>query len=744
MKINLTEGPDILLAKNPAIYKFQVAEILDYFAQKAKLYLAFRHTSAPLNGQVLRIKFGDTTLEFTFTTGYLGSDWSILQPFADFSTMDEYMDYLRRAFEKVPLIDEKYLVERSGKYIGAGTSVYIVFTAREEGDFDINIVPGTTMSFVIADTTYQHETNPVSYKEQLKLINRLVIKKNEHHNPEIITVSDIICFPQVNEESNIGTFELSDIPAIASDYLKYEIPNQLETSFLYRYNHIFFSIRNYLANYAAIGVNDRENSTSYDDFEGQWIEEYVLAINGGLPLKDGDYVRHFERDSASSAPYSWWWKSLSSQRKFFTFQDRTKIITKRQPEWLSFYIRPRNTKTIIQLTIVCTNSAGSTTTVTKNIRESNVQKGLIAIATGYYQLNIPSMDADTIKYTVSIQGMSEEFTYIIDQRYSRYNRYLIFQNSLGCIETIRFTGATDTGFKKSSEVYRMLKTRNSDMSTGTFEMFQNELENTITLRSGWIMNREELAYYTEFIRSPYIGEILNPKYWSAEDSFPNIPEGIPSVPTIQKMILLSDSIEMLKELDFTYGIEFKLKLADNDISWSNVEHRPEPAYDTIIELQVKIGDNTQFLNWDGSTGYFKVYINNEYIDDIEYSFTKIGYHTVKIFAYGMTDLALTANNIGIRFISIDTFTLEQIQLSNFDLIYDRYLSRRVATLQNLTNLVIDSNGYTEIDELAKNLMILYDRYHLLTNIYVAGMPSVPVTQNAKEYFDSVGVTCHLF
>ena len=744
MKIKLTEGPDILLVKNPASYKFQVGDILEYYAQKAKLYLAFIPTMAPVAAQTLTIKFGTTTLVFTFTSGYLGPDWSIIRPFADFLNLDDFLEYLRRAFEKVPFIDDRYIVEKSGRYTGSTNSVYIVFTAREQGAYDINILPATTMTYVVADTTYQHETNPLTYKEELKMVSRLIIERDEHHNPELITIKDIVCFADVNTESDIGVFELTDIPALTGDYLKYDVPNQLETSFLYRYNHLFFSLRSYLANYTDPNVFDRENSTAYEDYEAQWLQMYVLALNGGLPIKDGDYVRHFKRDSASAAPYSWWWKTVSTKLKFLTFQDRTKIITKRQPEWLAFYIIPRSTFGILNLTIVCTNNLGATTTVTRNIRESNVQRGIVAIATGYYQLNIAGIDPDTIKYTVSIQGKSEEFTYVIDQRYSRYNRYMIIQNSLGCIDTIRFTGAADTGFKRVNESFRTLKDRNTDISKGTFEMMQNELENTITLRSGWIMNREELAYYTEVIRSPYIGEILNPKFWNAGDTFPNIPEGIPSTPMIQKMILLTDSIEMLKELDFIYGIEFKLKLADNDVSWSNIDYRPEPAYDTIIEMQIKVNSDGYYLKWDLCDGYFKVFVNNEYIDDLEYYFDQIGHHTITIKAYGMTELYLNSNNTFIRFIKIDSFSLKKILLYNFNVMYDRYFTRRVASLQKLTDLIIDGAGYTEIDELAKNLMILYDKYNLLRVIYVAGMGSVPVTQNAKEYFDSVGVTCTLF
>jgi hypothetical protein len=281
------------------------------------------------------------------------------------------------------------------------------------------------------------------------------------------------------------------------------------------------------------------------------------------------------------------------------------------------------------------------------------------------------------------------------------------------------------------------------MSRGSFEMLVNEMEKTTLYRSGWLLTKEEVEYFTELIRSPYIAEIVEPKYW-AVDSFENVAEGVPVVPVLQKMILMQDSIELFTEDDYTYALEFKMR-AENEIAWSNIPARSEIAYDTYLEFQVKVTEVGQFLKWyDSEADAMRVYVNNTYVDDIQYNFNQLGWHTVKIYAWNMTKLWLDTINMYIQFVNIETFTIHRVQLYNFNVMTDRYLNRRVATWQNLGELKIDGAGYNEIEELAMNLVSLFKKYGVLASVYIPSSPVNPVTQNIKEYFDSVSVTCTLF
>lgn len=735
--LSIIEGPHILLAKMPTSYKFRASEVFEYFANVAKVNIAFQNATSPVDGEILVLKLGANTLTFTFETGYVGSAWNKIKPKADFTLLDDWLTYFVNALQRVPYIDRYYKVSASGTYIGTGTSIYCIIEAREAGDFDILIDPSTTMSYETGDTTFIHETNDLGYRRSLCMVTNLDMIKDRHHHQEQTFVSDIISYTTPDKITNTGVFSLNDLPRIIADNLGYDIPLQYEEAFLYRKNHLYFTFKNYLSNKSTLGVDER--ATDMLEYETSAIEKEVLAINGALPMKDATYEKHFEYVDSPSAQYSWIYSDYPDKRKFLTFQDRTKIIDKRQPDWLSFIIE-KDDLDPLALTIKCTNASNVEAFGSVTLRESDVKKGIICIPTGYYQLDIPSIQADAIKYEVYIEDVSESFKYIIDQSTYKYSKYFIYQNAFSCIECIRFTGVSEFSLKKDLYEYKSSTERTTNINKGSFEMLQTEMTEQITVRSGFIEDKITLEQYKEIIHSPYIAELIDPKY-SSIDTLEDIPDEVPALSRLRKMILISDSIDFLKDNDYTYGLEFKLKPANSEIAWSNIAHRYEPFFDSEIELDVFISTSANTLQWTSSIStHMRVYINNKYIDDVAYTFDTIGKHTIKIKAYNLIKLILNGTGYSIRFLKLESFSIKHIQLYDFAVMFDRYLTSRVLHLQNLLRIEIDGDGYIYGDDILLNLQILSDKFELLEYIKITGMPASAVKTNVSNYLTSKGLT----
>lgn len=147
--------------------------------------------------------------------------------------------------------------------------------------------------------------------------------------------------------------------------------------------------------------------------------------------------------------------------KFLTNMPRTRKISKEQPLWLYFYLR-----SAIDLSIAGTIYYSDGTSTNYNTWGGSgpmfTADNIYRVDLGYDSLAIGSYNVlkTVIKYTAAIYNVtdsvnySETLTFKVDQIERAYNRYFIFGNSLGGVDTIWCHGLKKEQMGFSSEEFR--------------------------------------------------------------------------------------------------------------------------------------------------------------------------------------------------------------------------------------------------------------------------------------------------
>lgn len=227
-------------------------------------------------------------------------------------------------------------------------------------------------------------------------------------------------------------------------------------------------------------------------------------------------IRYLLRAKLNEEQFAAWKESffsvyLQEKRSFFTWQPNApKKVDRNQPEFLSLLIHHSPAPTTLKVRVKIEYSDGTkhpeTLTLNELLNVSNY--ALYTIPVGFQALELDEIESEQEKeifaYTVWVsdqntQQLTEERRYIVNNDYQPYVRHLVFLNSLGGWDTLRFFGVSNEQLNISSTTYQ--RQLEANYTPSSEELFVTNIrgERRITLNTGylesvWLNYLEELLW----------------------------------------------------------------------------------------------------------------------------------------------------------------------------------------------------------------------------------------------------------
>lgn len=194
-----------------------------------------------------------------------------------------------------------------------------------------------------------------------------------------------------------------------------------------------------------------------------------------------------------------------------------------QPQYLSVFwplgvTGSYNVKARVKLYYQDGTSSGNLTAYTS----SQNQKCIITFSAGYSQLGIDALKDATktvVSYDVWLADngdvqRSQKFNFKVNHDYFQHNRFFIFINSFGCLETVWFTGNKRIQTQMDNDTYVRVHYNDTHESTGVYEgetIEDNHVTNYIFELSTGYKNKAYIDYVVEFFQSKMRYEFLQGK-----------------------------------------------------------------------------------------------------------------------------------------------------------------------------------------------------------------------------------------
>jgi hypothetical protein len=265
-------------------------------------------------------------------------------------------------------------------------------------------------------------------------------------------------------------------------------------------------------------------------------EDSLYAICGGI-----DWVRLSRYNLQSTS----WYDRFCYNHMFLSWQPLTKVVDVDQVEKLYFL---NKSETAITLKLKAKLYWGAVTLGWQEVGSLDCNGvGIVECLVGHDNLSDPDPDSLT-KYEIRVEDsaglvLSETRTFTIDHNVYPYKKYLIFQNSLGGWDTVRFLGKTSI----EGEYARLISSTINDYSFTNQEgsiVQGRPLESLkMILNTGWISQNNK-DYLRELLVSQQVYEI--------------------SGSMILPVVVTSSNVFMSKDDETLYNMEIEVLYAFTD------------------------------------------------------------------------------------------------------------------------------------------------------------------------------------
>lgn len=278
-------------------------------------------------------------------------------------------------------------------------------------------------------------------------------------------------FQQVGEEFIAsGAFFL--INELLHSYLSVEVPEISENKIMPCDNHVMpFKVKRISRN---DGVNVEIIESGF---------EYVMR--GGIVE---EHLREWEGQIFS--------KYFGPNRKFLTWNP-TVMVLPEQPNYLYFLTNMKPTPTILTLRLYRYYDDGSEDTAALSVMAiADVQyMTTYSVPVGAKQLGITALSKKVVKYVVWLNNqegeiVSEQRTYVIDWRYYRDTRCILFRNSLGTYDSLGVTGDFLANVNLNRDESERYKPYLSLPSFSEVEISKVTGNREIRINTGWLSKVE--------------------------------------------------------------------------------------------------------------------------------------------------------------------------------------------------------------------------------------------------------------
>lgn len=684
MPVQLIEFPKYVFVKDAQEYVFQKTNVLSSHGGYSYMLIRVDSASFPSAG----------VLEISWSTGQTLQIYNPAFAYAGESTED-YTKKLTRKIGAIALLNKHFTIDFTWADANSG---YIKIKARLRGEgFNLAEVTNT----VGLDCRYYNTTNDVEYENQ-HFEGFVDVNTNLNCEPTTQRVDDIIIQSIPDFDLNRSTFKLYELPDICAPFLGVDIPESYNRPFWHK--KMFAKVN--------VGIfESRDNGATLleiqdnVDFTPQ-LEEEIIAINGSkTEFYDGTKATFLTKTLANS------------------------IIDEKQPIWLSLFLDEAYVRYDVYVSVNW--KSGGSTGIVNFAFTSKVAGTFICIPCGFHQLDFATTYPGEIPLTMDIlvqkngDDYSNQVSFVFDYRNAEYSRYFVLQNSAGALDTLRCRGVNSFETKYNRVKVDKTRTASTNPSVGTIEMVVNEEEQIWTMRTGWLLSKEELLYMRELLLSEYVAEVLVDKVEDRNNCTP-----------LKSVALIADSIKQFDENDGYWALEWKMQYADK-ASVVSEEAFDKPYFNSKIVIDfhnVTLGSGTKYMNFTiNAVGAYKIFINGKELSGTTYNPTSTKDIHVEIVGYTIIGVTINPNTnwYAHYFVSkieadlIDTFVIDYFSYSKFE-----YLVKRLRTL--MLNLFLiyseDTIPHEEIlNAIAANYLSKSPSIWLPLDFYINRPSSAPLS-----------------
>lgn len=659
------------------------------------LVLCFDMGAPPAAAQTLILDFpttGATPVSFTFANPPLFSGAENLSAYVSGSA-DDYGKQLAADIYRHPLINRYYFVNYIGYDTTSNNVLMIQIIARQRGmDYNLSIDASSTVTLNLATPSRtQQYTDDDTPLPDWKAEARSTIMLDFVYNPTPLDVNKLTAAPRINNDVNEAVVTFHELPEIADSLLLADIPDNAWVILPNRksFAQLILEITEKYDGGFQLVVNILQNTDVYikTALQQQGDLNYGSHINFTVLGKAGSRLDKYPFDNN----FGIWIEGTLSAIKFLSLQpNRTKLLDVNQPEWLNFFFPFDPGPYYLQFTVYYTDGSNAT----QNTDFNQLLNGtIISFPTGWLQNNLAALNPSLtpIYYTAAVWQpgspdaiLSEVFTYVIDNRFFRDTRYFIYQNSYGQIDTLRVVGVQKFTVKRNQTNTTRALTGDARGSRGSIEMVYNELEERWTIRTGWLLSRDEKEYLLDFLRSTYVAEIIMPLL-TPDTTVDLTPATVPVYykQPYKSVIVDQQSIDMYQWDDGSWGLQFDIYYAHKGIMYSNIPALAEQWFDTHIDFTIEIlAASTLTLFFDQN---WQLYLNGV-LQTVANFTLDVGIYHFKFSGSGTTIFTfnLTSGEATLAISKYETAAITELNFEGFDNIYDDFLCTRLAQYSPLT------------------------------------------------------------
>lgn len=696
MSLSIVNIKSPVLMSHPNRLSMKMQNICNgYTGSFGQLTLVFYKPNFPTSTSILPIQCGSLIMPFEFS----GMDFVnplLLTPYDGISSGEAYLRNLSDEFRAHPFFSE-FLDVRFLFFDSTSDKGAIEIRAKKIGlDYALGYAVPTNLTLDAATDARLAPNGNYPTNLNIKLLITLYL--DPLFNPKKIALDPIYASAIIDKNSDTASFDFYDVPDMIRPFFLFDIP----------YN--IWSIFNSRAASVDIFLSYQPTDGSFDSLSKNFS---FGGINGSFQLfHDFDsFLKLFELNY------------------FFIVDTHTKITTTQSLEFLlgSFEDLSPHIWDIF-FTVFYTD--GSTAVYSVPVELSASQETLI-IPTGWEQnrLYLLATNKSAYKYTVHVQldslYISNSVTYILDHRIFPFWKQFIFQNQYSIPDTIYLHGGTKNIAKFKRDSYQLAMDDKTTISTGTWEVSTSQFFDEITYRSGWLLSAQELDRWRSFLSSPYIAfvpdTLLPCEYYDGEIAT-NIP-----IQNYERMIVVSDSVEIKEEGEFLFSIQFSLRQAFENKNFATLEKPVSLFYDTEFLATISKTnplDSGDLIWIDVETqpeGYFAIFINGEHVAPGTYPIYNDNLMHVVIKAYRIKKVFLSSQS-GYSTLSIDKIDskhLQELVLLNFSHRLESFF-QRIESLLSLKSLYINSPSYLDGDRVLSQTLKLAQGGGLVTDVSLPG------------------------
>lgn len=720
MSLQIIQKPQLVLRNSPSEIVFLKRNPLTTTGGYARLLLVFVGTSAPASGNTLVLEQdGVEWITFTFNNGTTRTSL----PYSGYGSFALLIEAVAQRIYQHPSVKADYEVNYLG-YEATGQRAVVELIARQRGTV-YNLTVGT--STVTLGTSTEATVSEDVTLENYQLNVSVEVQSDPMGNPSTERVDDLVITGVLNADVDEIKIPLHEVPLISGLQMGADVPLNPRKAFAQRKQVALLKV--------------------------EAVEEYTSATDRATLLNDGDWVNALNIGlPLYMTPAEGTLLDFVGDDRFYNMQPgRKKMIDEDSPEWLTVGVTQNATHTV-SFRIFYSDSTNSSTSYTVDVLKV---AGAYVLPTGWGQCSLGSVQPlktavyYEVKVTVGGSPITETFTYVMDRRQYQYKRYFIFQNSLGAIDTLRCVGVNKYTIKRKAETGGQTWSSTTRMHQGTLETITDVHEEIWTMRTGWLLNKAEKEFLTDFLHSKYIAEVTLPllstftsRYGGGTGYY---------VQPMRKCLLEQDTIEMWEENEGSFGLEWKMKWAHDEISWSNLTRRKEEWFDSCVEFVVKVnGLNTapNRIIITPTASNFEVLLNgaDEDWSSGHYNVAATGIYHFVVNAAECSSLVITAAGIDadITITKIETGTINTFSLQDFDSIKGDYLTKRIRNWYRLRDIDFETTidpGFNLQGTLAALSHLHQSGYSAgLTNISFANSTPDNAGEAIRDYLDGEGIT----